>query len=489
MNNIVSESQGQLKRPKKVVDSQPSDEVNDTQMIGKDTAPLPVTPPSLSELAEAVVNSSDSEDVVNSNDSEDVVNSNDSEDVVNSNDSEDVVKSKDSSHSKESADTDESSTVEATKKRDFHITALSVVSIPADKPSVGEVTSSTSISSPTLISALTITRGGVSIPALVVHSIKSNKPPVKLNSSATLKQALPPTDELDFYDPLDTLPPLPVIPPHSIPLVTLTSGPTGSSILSPDILFSDSKMDFHPGSLLATLNFIHCITLEGFTCDSNSGLLPEIQHLVPLDCGRLLAVCCTCSGSPILSMEKRDCEEEDGSGTNMAQRSGLLLFEVVRDSENILRVREEPVKVLSIGDGTNPIVSMCAVDPSPSDERRIHSDSVVEGITHPEVLLATLAHKGDVTIYSCSSHDLVPIASYRVNSPDGSELDDAEMKFVDCTYCESTNHLVVASVSGRVTLLKINWGSEREETDAKGGEQPVGSDDEIISCELGMPKH
>ena len=344
------------------------------------------------------------------------------------------------------------------KKRNFHITALAVVSLPVEPKRKSSVSSSMQPLSPTpvLITGLTTSNEdtGWQTPVLLVHNLKSNKPPERLKSETKSKPPLPIPDDglMDYFDPLDPLPPvLPQAP-------TAPAPPPPTDML--DIL-SDSKPE---SSLPASSRFSCCIPLEEFSSPHETDL-PEIQHLVPLDSGRLLAVTVSCDAS--FSLAKAGDNKDEPSSQSASVRGGLILFRVSRGRNDILKLDEKPIEVVKFSSCKDVISSLCVV---PGNQSSSQTDKDKLRAPVPD-LLVTTSQAGEVVVYSSADlavvarHSLMPSSEGEGEGEGDSSLQGGGGGGLSCSYCTTTGHLAVSMATGRVVLLRIDIPSEAEKED------------------------
>ena len=324
-----------------------------------------------------------------------------------------------------------SETEPVSKKRNFHITALSVVSFPVARlPVLSTVTPE----APTtvLITGITVFRDGKFIPVLMSHKIaylkkrgqrKSQKPP-----STVHLPSLP--DPLDDYMYMDV------------------------SYVAPSSSWeAPSKPSTDSPTLPATLGFGQSFILEG---DFGSGGLPEIKQIIPLNGGKLLAVTCRVSSSVSLF-------EQDG---NNSQTTTVFLLSLNKDG----LISADSLRKIPVDEA---IVCICAVSKDTPD-----TPSTIESSSNNPALLAVLFKTGQVTIYDCNEHALTVVTSY-----DCPVVADSSLELVDCVYSPATRHLAVASREGRVWLLKLNMQGTRSK-DSGELETLKQGESRILGCAL-----
>ena len=411
-------------------------------------------------------------------------------------DDDEVVKSKIPASAETSDDPSENQ--QPTRKRNFHITALSILSPPPPKedhtpsPSVAPVSTGTAaagtseasadkktssekpdkssskdptssasptppiVISPSLISAVSVTNGGRCTPTLLVYSIKSNRPLDKGKSDHKVKPPMPPPPDPLDYDPWE---PIELAPSYMGNMQTSSST---SSVL--DVL-SETKQDAN--SSPSDLKYIHSIPLDEFSCGADSGGMPEIKEIVPLAGGQLVAVLCNASStSPLLASDDDRSTKDD-----TALRGGILLFRssIEEDGDRMrLRVDENPLSVVRFTEHSSAVVSMCLVTAAKKTEGERKPADSKEEERHEDILLGTISRRGDVVVYDCASLELKLIGQCTCHSDlvshdldqqsrdqSSESCDSKPVECVSCTYCPPTFHLAVADSSGRVTLLSL----------------------------------
>ena len=390
------------------------------------------------------------------------------------------VKSKD----RDDYDVDHFSSEEQTepvKKTSVHITSLSVLSVP-DKDGSVAVTSAfkatpgtskdSSQSSTVLITGITVYRDGNFVPLLVVHRVKHSKQNQK-KQGPKKKTPMPPVDY-----PLEELF---EVPPESY---TSLDDPLFSAPWEAPIDSNSEATDFP-----ATLQYVQSFILSEFSVSSDSGGQPEIQQIIPLDNGRLVAVTCNMSKCPPGLFGGKKGVEEDSDQTSPALSGSLFLFKVERAAcVDITLLQSIPTHDL-----TKNIISLCPIEENqttPSQNEKPTPKKKKE----QSVLLATLLKNGVVVLYDCSMSQLTPVITF---DPSSSPLDhhsaiveadplvSSGEEFVDCVYCPITNHLALATRAGKIIMLKLDRlqneesGSCKDVIDGRQERQSV-SDEECF---------
>ena len=325
----------------------------------------------------------------------------------------------------------DSVTAEPALKQNFHITSLSVLSLPGKAASASP---ELSLPSPALVSGVTVVTNGRATPLLLIHSIRLTTMPKKGKSQS---KAQPPSVPLFLSDdplmdwPLNIDENMtsfhPVHPPQPAP----------SNML--DVLES-TKSDGAVDSLPACAHFDRSITLDDFSGEWSEGALPEILHIVPLNGGKLLAVSVNCRRLDSSTGEvATSCESPHG---------GLLVYSVARDSSGHTTIETEPVAELRLFSDSETVISMCAA---------------VDGLGLGCDLLAVVTRGGDVVVYE--TDNLTPVVRHTPGGDEG--------RYATCiTYCPASGHLAIATRQGKVLLLvmereRVGVNMEQEELKGK----------------------
>ena len=295
-----------------------------------------------------------------------------------------------------------SDTEPVSKKRNFHITALSVVSFPVARLPVG---STVTPEAPTtvLITGMTVFRDGKFVPVLMLHKLAylMKRGQQKSQKSPPSTVHLPPIpDPLDDYMYMD------------VSMVT-----PSSSWEAPSKPSTDSP------SLPASLGFGQGFVLEG---NFGSEGMPEIKQIVPLDGGRLLAIaCCVATPVSLFSEDKTD-----------SQITILFLLPLNKNGQiSTDSFRRIPTD--------KPIVCVHAIS-----EDTLDAPNTIEASSTNPALLAVLFKGGQVAVYDCNEDTPTLVACYDCPT-------DSSLELVDCVYSPATGHLAVASTEGSVWLLKL----------------------------------
>ena len=335
------------------------------------------------------------------------------------------------------------------KKRSVHITSLAVLSVPDKDVSVAvssvfKASSGTSKDSPqsttVLITGITVWRDGNFVPLLVVHR-------VKLTKSKQKKQG-----------PKKKVP----MPPVDYPLEELFELPPEPSSLDDPLYSAPWEAPIEPNSEVtdfpATLQYVQSFVLSEHSVFGHSGGQPEIQQIVPLDSGRLLAVTCNMTKNPPGFFGGKK-EKECAGQTSPALSGSLFLFTVDGVVINFLQS-------LPIYDPSRNIVSMCSVEENQTSPSQNEEPSP-KNKREQSVLLATLLGNGEVVLYDCSKSQLTPVVTFDPSSSEpcldslGSSTEAVE-EFVDCAYCPITDHLALATRRGKIVMLKLDRPQNEE---------------------------
>lgn len=290
------------------------------------------------------------------------------------------------------------------KKRNFHITALSVISLPvARKPVLSKQTPE--VPTTILITGITVFRDGKFTPMLVLHKVcqktRKKQKPLKAPTSHVY---VPPLTDMDP----ETLMGNSYIPPP----VTAYSN---SSWEAPSKVTTDGP------DLPATLEHAQSFVLEESVLPETRGI-PEITQIIPLNNGQLIAVSCTLSVSNSL-LKKGDA---------ISSASTLFLISL---SKNGLFQGSSTCSI-SLHE---PIVSLCSLSNS-----TVASDED----TNNQFLLAATLKSGKVSVYNCRPSVPKLVVSHQCST-------EEEEAVVDCVYCPATSLLVIAGRKGRVWTLRL----------------------------------
>ena len=307
-------------------------------------------------------------------------------------------------------------------KQSFHITALSVVALAAE-----DIASAAPRSAhPALVSAVTVISGGRILPLLLVHSMKSATAPEKSKSEPSKKLLPPPDDPLmDYMFDLEQVvlgsqppPPLPTIIPPVLP------GPPNVML---DVLGSGKGEG--TDSRFASVHLSCCVLLREFSSKDSQGPWPEIQHIVPLDGGRVLAVSISCKRLAL----------GGGTADSNLPHGGLLLYRVL-ENNSATTIEAEPMEAITFSSEAATVASMCALAPPLDGEgERPHH-------------LAVVTQGGSLVVYDTGG--LREVVRRPPVEEDG---------FVTVTYCPVPGQLAAATRGGRVALLSLRAAAAREE--------------------------
>ena len=310
------------------------------------------------------------------------------------------------------------------EKQNFHVTALSVLAYPEGS------SSSRSSSSPVLVTGVSLVRDGKAVPLLIIHNIRRRRVPENPKSESSKLKAVPAHEDslVDYWDPLTD--PLYTLPPYPLPSMPVSSGPTSappSNML--DVLSESKGGDAGTAAPLpAVTHFMYGVPLNEFST-SIEGLLPEIQHIVPLDGGRRLAVSIGCAERGVEGVND-SCELPHG---------GLLLYRVFSYSREVTDVEiDYPIRTVRFSSEKDAIVCMCILEDAMLEQRSgSHSYSTD--------VIATVTRGGEIVLYEIKR--LSEVARF---SPK-----EGEEGYTSCTYCAQSNHLAATTSSGRVVLLHV----------------------------------
>ena len=294
------------------------------------------------------------------------------------------------------------------KKRHFHVTALSVVSVEKHVLS----TSTPEICTAVLITGVTMFRDNKCVAMLMLHKVcskirkkrKSQKPPSTYISPIAI--------DLD---------------PEYIPLMDHPS--MQPPVYSNQSWEAPSKAGTDDPELTATLEYSQSFSLGNDIVPSDSEGLPQIRQIVPLDSGRLLAVSCTVSTSDSILKE----DKSDSSTCTLFVISLSQNGHITASSFCMIPVDE-------------PVVCVRAL----SDNSETHSED-----SNNPILLAVLFGSGRVVVYDVSLPSPLPVATYQC-----SDCEDPTSHMVDCTYCPATCQLAVTTSNGKLWMLGLDKGSD-----------------------------
>lgn len=354
------------------------------------------------------------------------------------------------------------------KNRGVDIRSLSVITIPlteghAVTPSVFSATPGSSkdnrdlpANATLLIAGITVCRNDQLVPLLVVHCVISFKQKQK-KRKLSKKTSIPPADYPieEFFE----------LPPEPTSLDDpLYSAPWEAPVVN---LNHEESADFS-----ATLHYTQSFALNDFSVSSDSGGQPEIQQIVPLAGGRLLAVsCCMFPVSRGLFGGEKEGREEPLQ-ESLSMSGGLFLFRVEGTSLNFLQSTQtsDPSKIS---------ISLCPIEELSATtlQQEKYSTSID---TEKSTLLVSLLKSGELILYDCSKSLLAPILISDPSTPtplvtfdptcgqptsaavepryDSSSVSSSSRagEFVDCVYCPATSHLALATREGRLLMLKLN---------------------------------
>lgn len=314
-------------------------------------------------------------------------------------------------------------------KHSFHITSLALVAAfseaTSDKPSPA--------AHPALITGITTaTQDGRAVPVLLVHAVRSPDPPQKSKNDSSKSKPFPiPTDPiLDYFPEFEDQ-----VVPHPSISVLPTIPPTLSNTLA-DILGDSDETSAHP--TLANVHLCCSLPLWDLSHEWHEGPLPEVQQILPLNGGRLIAVNVGCARLDSSTVE-----------TKLTYGS-LLLYRVVRDTEGNTTVEPQPAKRLNFSSPADTVVSMCAVED-------LFSGHENKELSHSGDLLAVVTKRGSVVLYE--TDHLTPQAEYTTEG--------GEEGYRSCICCARSGYLVVSTQRGDIVLLRVQKApsERREQTD------------------------
>ena len=307
------------------------------------------------------------------------------------------------------------------EKQNFHVTALSVVAYPES------LSSNRSSPSPVLVTGVTLVKDGKAVPLLMIHSIRTRRVPEKPKSESSKLKPVPAHEDslMDYWmDPMAD--PLCAFPPYPLPSMAVSSGPSSAPPSNMLDVLSESKGGDAVTPLPAVAHFMYGVPLSEFSTSSD-GLLPEIQHIVPLDGGRRLAVSIGCAGRGVETVNP-SCEFPHG---------GLLLYRVFSYSREVTDIEiDYPIRTVRFSSEKDVIVSMCILE-----------DAMLEqgsgSYSYNTDVIATITRGGEIVLYEIKR--LSEVVRY---SPK-----EGEEGYTSCTYCAQSNHLAATTSDGRVVLL------------------------------------
>ena len=291
-------------------------------------------------------------------------------------------------------------------KHSFHITALSVFTrgggsvSECPKSSSTPSTSSASVKSSSdgpstfLVTGLTSVHPSTQnlTPMLLVHHVKtksrcSSKTKAPAFASSVASFAQNPAAFLDIADPLTN--PIP--------------------------LSMSSRED------LASLEVVDGIPLTECACGTESGCMPEVGQIVPMQGGAMLAVTCSTAGS----------------STSNSRCSVLLLFKVSLAG----KLEAECVSSVLMSS------SECYICPAPATTAATSCPQQQSDRS----LLACVGSDGEACLYSCAEGRLEKLAETHCGASAMQEGD----RVTSCAYCPTTARLFVSLESGKVLSLKF----------------------------------
>lgn len=216
-----------------------------------------------------------------------------------------------------------------------------------------------------------------------------------------------------------------------------------------------NPLEFAPESSVM-LNLVGVVPLREMSCHVESGYMPEISQIVPLDRGNLLAVTC------------RTLDKSDNHPC-----TSLLLYRLTSEQ----KIEANPVSTMTIRSSE---LWICPV----ADSNFANADDDTDGgdddgssksesgndLQKERVLLASLSSCGDVMLYDCIGGVLEELGHTQCMSPgEGEERTHGE-DFTHCAYCPTTCQLFVSTRSGKVLSLRVQAKTVDEGARGRSGE-------------------
>ena len=183
----------------------------------------------------------------------------------------------------------------------------------------------------------------------------------------------------------------------------------------------------------AVLNNHECLLLTEDIIPTDSGGVPEIKQIVPLDHGQLLAVFCSVSSPESLFKNNE----------NVSSTSCVLLLSV-NHSGYVPPVSLQKIPI------SESIVCIRALS---NETEQNHSKN-----SNKRILLAILFVSGQVDVYDCHPPSPSLVTTYQcpnTNTP--------ENGVVDCVYCPATNQLSVVTRDGRLWMLELDQECDEQQ--------------------------
>lgn len=216
------------------------------------------------------------------------------------------------------------------------------------------------------------------------------------------------------------------------------------------------------------------VPLEGMACSTESGCVPKISQIVPLDGGNLLAVTC----QTLNVSTNKPC-------------NFLILYQITCAGQR-LEVQQVCAETFH-----TPRLSICAVESSvPSCTVGCSHDSMDDMISAEKegyaaerkpVLLACLASSGEVRLLDCLVTGFKDVSTAQCGSgliepceAEGEGDVEEKEEFTQCVFCGSTSQLVVTARSGRVLSLRVTGREHGGGGGKKTGEQDNDEEEEVM---------
>ena len=194
------------------------------------------------------------------------------------------------------------------------------------------------------------------------------------------------------------------------------------------------------------VNMVGVVPLKEMACNMESGLMPAISQIVPLDCGNMLAV--TCRTYPCKILDKLDYQPH----------TNLLLYQVTSEG----KIDAKPLSTETICSSDLWIcpvshTSCTSFDDGGDSDDDGDGSGKSGGGNEPQkerILLASLSNSGGVRLYDCAGGVLEELGCAQCASPvEGEERTHED--FNHCVFCPTTCHLFVCTSSGKVLSLRV----------------------------------
>jgi len=210
------------------------------------------------------------------------------------------------------------------------------------------------------------------------------------------------------------------------------------------------------------LNVVAVVPFEDLACSEESGCVPQISQLMPLDGGSLLAVTCRTLDQ---STKQPFCS--------------LILYQISK---------EEKVELKLVGVEAFQASSVCVVAVELTDtscggvftthdsiDDMLAEDSDKLAPERNSTLLACLTSSGEFHLLDVSPTGFKQVGSAHcskmLNNPGLAEGEDEcwEEKFVECVFCPGSNHVVVGTSGGRLLSLRLGHKNLGQRLEDLGG--------------------